>query len=196
MKQKSAVLPVAASFLALLWCAPAASARSDSAASKPSARTTGHVMSDAEFAKAAAQGGLAEVKLGELAETKGTAQSVKDFGKRMVTDHSRLDGELKTAANTGKLTLPTELSAKDQALYDHLSKLSGSAFDRAYARDMVHDHIADIAAFRTEAKDGKDTSLKNFASKSLPTLEEHLNLAREMRHEVAPAKTTGTSKKS
>ena len=147
--------------------------------------STARMISDTEFAKMAARGGLAEVKFGQLAEDKGSAQTVKDFGKRMVADHSKADDDLKTIATEDKISLPTELSAKDQAAYDRLSKLSGEAFDRAYARDMVRDHSADVAEFRLESKDGKDASIKDFAAQKLPTLEDHLKQAREMLRSTA-----------
>ena len=99
--------------------------------------TTATAMTDQQFADAAAQGGMAEVKLGQLAEDQGQNQAVKDFGKRMVTDHSKANDDLKTAAQKDNITLPDKMSAHDQAQYDRLSKLSGEAFDRAYARDMV-----------------------------------------------------------
>ena len=179
--------------LAVFCGAPAASATA-LPASKTPAKTTAHVMSDAEFAKAAAEGGMAEVKFGQLAEEKGHSEVVKDFGKRMVADHTRINDQLKTTAAADKLTLPTELSAHDQSVYDRLSKLSGAAFDRAYAHDMVHDHEVDIAAFKTQAKDGKNDGLKTFASDALPTLKEHLKLARTMLHDVS-AKSASTTKK-
>ena len=182
--------------LAIGFGAPAALATTRPASKTP-AKTTTHVMTDTQFAKAAAEGGMAEVKLGQLAEDKGDSQVVKDFGKRMVADHTKIGEELKTTAAGDKLTLPMTLSAHDQAAYDKLSKLSGAAFDRAYARDMVHDHITDIAAFKTEAKDGKNTGIKTFASNALPTLEEHLKLARTMYHDVSPhKKAASTAKKS
>jgi putative membrane protein len=158
--------------------------------------STKRMISDTEFAKMAAQGGLAEVKFGQLAEEKGSAQTVKDFGKRMVTDHSRADDDLKTVASKDKISLPTELSPKDQAAYDRLSKLSGAAFDRAYARDMVRDHSADVAEFRLESKDGKDASIKDFAAQKLPTLEDHLKQAREMLRSTSATNSNPTKKSS
>jgi putative membrane protein len=157
-------------------------------------KPTTPMMSDTAFAKMAAEGGLAEVKLGQLAEGKGTAQAVKDFGKRMVTDHSKADDTLKAAASKDRIALPTEMSAKDQVVYNRLSNLSGQAFDRAYARDMVRDHSADVAEFRQEAKDGKDASIKGFASQTLPTLEDHLKQAREMLRSVSATKGSPTKK--
>ena len=156
---------------------------------KASAATTKSrpAMGDAHFAKEAAQGGMAEVKLGQLAQEKGSSDTVKRFGKRMVDDHSKAGDKLKEVASRENITLPTELSAKDQATYDRLSKLNDAAFDRAYARDMVKDHETDVAAFQKEASGGKDDSLKSFASETLPTLEDHLKQAKEMMKTVSGA---------
>jgi putative membrane protein len=139
---------------------------------------------DAHFAKEAAQGGMAEVKLGQLAQEKGSNDSVKSFGKRMVDDHSKANDKLKEVASRESITLPSDLSAKDQATYDRLSKLNSAAFDRAYARDMVKDHETDVAAFQKEANGGKTDSLKSFASETLPTLQDHLKQAKEMMKNV------------
>ena len=142
--------------------------------------TAGKSMGDAHFAKGAAQGGMAEVKMGQLAQEKGSSDSVRSFGKRMVDDHSKAGDKLKEVASKESITLPSDIAAKDQATYDRLSKLSGAAFDRAYARDMVKDHQADVAAFQKEANSGKDDALKRFASETLPTLQDHLKEAKEM----------------
>lgn len=145
---------------------------------KASAKSS--MAADSRFAKEAAQGGMAEVKLGQLAQDKGSNDAVKSFGKRMVDDHSKAGEKLKEAASKENVTLPTEISAEDQAIYDRLSKLSGAAFDRAYAKDMVKDHQTDVAAFQKEANGGKSESLKSFASDTLPTLQDHLKEAKEM----------------
>src|ERR1700686_5004320 len=157
---------------------------------KASAATTAKsrpAMGDAHFAKEAAQGGMAEVKLGQLAQEKGSSDMVKTFGKRMVNDHSKAGDKLKEVASHESITLPSDLSAKDQATYDRLSKLNGAAFDRAYARDMVKDHETDVAAFQKEANAGKNDSLKSFASETLPTLQDHLKQAKEMMKTVGGA---------
>jgi putative membrane protein len=143
--------------------------------------------SDATFAKHAAQGGMAEVKMGQLAQDKGSSDSVKMFGQRMVQDHSAANDKLKSVAAQESITLPTRLSAKDQATYDRLSKLSGHAFDRAYAQDMVQDHVNDIAEFKKEAANGTDSAIKGFATETLPTLQDHLKMARQMLHTVSPS---------
>jgi len=80
--------------------------------------------------------------------------------------------------------LPTGMDKSDQATYDRLSKLSGEAFDRAYARDMVNDHSKDVSEFQKEAKNGRDENIKNFAAQTLPTLQSHLDQARQMEQAV------------
>jgi putative membrane protein len=144
-----------------------------------------NTVSDSDFAKEAAEGGMAEVKFGQLAQDKGASDAVKEFGKRMVDDHSRANDTLKNIAEKENMKLPLSLSKKDQSTYDKLSKLSGDAFDRAYARDMVKDHENDIASFQQEAANGRDLGIKTFASETLPTLQDHLKLAKEMMKSVS-----------
>jgi putative membrane protein len=137
---------------------------------------------------------MAEVKLGQLAQEKGSNQSAKDFGKKMVDEHSKANDELKETASKENITLPTDVSKSEQATYDRLSKLSGASFDRAYARTMVSDHQKDVAEFQKEATSGKNDALKNFAAKTAPTLQEHLKMARDMEQSVSQtsSKTTKT----
>lgn len=173
--------------------APGSNGNKPAATTKPAATK---MMSDSDFAKAAAEGGLAEIRFGTLAEDKAANKSVKDLAERIVTDHTDADKKLQTAESKDGLTIPTNLDAKDLATYKRLSDLSGAAFDRAYARDMVRDHQADIAMFKREANDGKDASIKSFAAQTLPTLEDHLKLAREALESVSPKTgTKGTSTK-
>jgi putative membrane protein len=141
-------------------------------------------MSDADFAKEAAQGGMAEVKMGQLALQKGTSDSVNNFGKRMVDDHTQAGDHLKAAATQSNIDLPGGINAKDQAEYDKLSGLSGAAFDQEYARYMVRDHVNDVAAFRQESTGGKNDNIKQFAAQTLPTLQDHLKAARMMANDV------------
>lgn len=143
-----------------------------------------NAMADTHFAQEAAAGGMAEVELGQLAQQKGSSETVKNFGKRMVEDHSKANEKLTGIASEQNVKLAAGLSRTDQATYDHLSSLSGEAFDKAYARDMVSDHVKDIAAFKKEAATGKNEAIKKFASETLPTLETHLKLAHQMAQEV------------
>jgi len=133
--------------------------------------------SDEAFAKKAAQGGEAEVQLGQLALTKASNQKVKDFAQKMVDDHSRMGDDLKALAAQKDIMLPSGLSEDDQALSNKLSGLSGDAFDKAYMSAMVKDHRTDIADFQKEANSVADKALHGFASRNLPTLRQHLQLA-------------------
>jgi putative membrane protein len=144
---------------------------------------------DRMFMDKAAQGGLAEVQLGQLAQQKASSQAVKDFGSRMVKDHSMANDQLKSVAAGQNVTLPTSLDAKDKALYDRLSGLSGTAFDKAYMQAMIKDHNQDIAEFKKESSKGKDQQARSFASMTLPTLEDHLRMAKQVGSEVGASET-------
>jgi putative membrane protein len=148
---------------------------------------------DQTFVKKAAEGGMAEVELGRLAAEKGSSSEVKQFGQKMADDHGKANDQLKSLAQTKNITLPTDLNAKDKALRDRLSKMSGAAFDRAYMRAMVTDHTKDVNEFKTEAKSGADADVKSWASNTLPTLETHLKMAHDANRAVG---TSGTLPKS
>jgi len=132
---------------------------------------------DTTFATKAAAGGMAEVQLGQLALKNASNADVKSFAQKMVDDHTQAGDKLKSVAAKDSLNLPSDIDAKDKATYDRLSKLHGAAFDRAYMRDMVKDHKTDVAEFQREANRGKNQDLKQFASETLPTLQEHLKMA-------------------
>ena len=135
---------------------------------------------DKKFVRDAAQGGMAEVELGKLATEKASSDEVKKFGQRMVDDHTKAADQLKEIASSKGIQVPTKLSAKDQMTKDRLSKLSGEQFDKAYMNDMVKDHTQDVAEFKHESTSGTDPDIKNFASTTLPTLQDHLKQAKEL----------------
>jgi putative membrane protein len=78
------------------------------------------------------------------------------------------------------MTLPTSVGAKNQATYDRLNKLSGAAFDKAYVEQMVKDHEMDVKEFERESQSGSDSAIKNFAAQTLPTLQEHLRMIKDI----------------
>jgi predicted outer membrane protein len=110
----------------------------------------------------------------------------------MVDDHGKANDQLKSLARTKNITLPSDLSPKDKALHDRLSKLSGAAFDRAYMRAMVTDHTKDVNEFRTQSKSGVDPDIKSWASSTLPTLESHLKMAQDANRAVGTSGTLPT----
>ena len=147
---------------------------------------------DATFAMKAAQGGLAEVKMGKLAADKGNSADVKAFGQQMVDDHSKANDDLKSVAEKENMTLPADVNAHQRAMYNRLEKLSGEAFDRAYIRDMVMDHEEDVKEFQKEANNGKEDQIKAFASRTLPVIQGHLDKIKSIQSNMpkagAPAK--------
>ena len=136
------------------------------------------------FVTKAMQGGLAEVQMGQLALQHASSDKVKQFGQRMIDDHSKANEELRKIATMKGITVPSTVDSKDKATMDRLAKLSGAEFDRVYMRDMVSDHRTDVAEFKHESQHGADAEVKAFASKTLPTLEEHLKMAEEMEKQV------------
>ena len=132
---------------------------------------------DAAFAVAAADGGLLEVKLGELAASKGTAQEIKLLGKTISDDHERANAELGAMAEEKKISIPNTLSEENQKKYDEIAAKTGPEFDKAYAAFMVNDHHEDIDKFRNQAENGTDEELKRWAARKVPALEQHLMLA-------------------
>ncbi len=133
---------------------------------------------DRDFVMDAARGGLAEVELGKLAVAKGTSPDVKQFGQRMVDDHSRANDKLREVALSKGVTLPADMDRKSRDEYRKLDQLSGERFDRAYVDMMVKDHKKDVADFDHEVKRGNDPDVQRFASMTLPTLEEHLTMVK------------------
>jgi len=129
---------------------------------------------DAKFVQEAAEGGLAEVRLGQLAQQKAIHAEVQDFAKKMVDDHGKANADLKTIAQQDGIELPASLNRKHQKLLDKLRKLTGGDFDREYMEHMVSDHKHDVREFRKEAKAKQDSPVKTFAANTLPVLEGHL----------------------
>ena len=131
-------------------------------------------MADTNFILAAAQGGMTEVKLGELASTSGVRDDVKSFGQMMVKDHTAINGDLKALAAQKGVTLPDSLDAKHQAMVDKMAALMGSAFDNAYITGMIKDHKMDAREFKAVSAETKDTDIKSFVDKSIPVVDGHL----------------------
>jgi putative membrane protein len=131
----------------------------------------------ADFVKNAASGGMMEVQLGQLAQKNAKSQRVKNFGNMMVTDHSKANDELKSLASSKNISVPAAMKEDEQKDYNELSKKTGADFDKAYMTMMVNDHKKDISEFKNASQGLKDSDIKNFASKTLPVLQKHLDSA-------------------
>jgi len=132
------------------------------------------VEDDSQFAVTAADGGMAEVELSKLAETKATNPKVKEFAAMMIKDHTMANTELMALAKTKGITLPTTVGAEHKKVMDELTPKTGTEFDKSFVDAMVTDHKKDVSLFETASKDAKDADLKAFATKTLPTLKMHL----------------------
>lgn len=125
---------------------------------------------DKTFMKNAAKGGMEEVSMGNMAQQKGQSADVKNFGKRMVTDHTRANNELMALAAKKGVALPNEQPKAEKF---------GANFDKEYMADMVKDHQKDLAEFQDEAKNGSDPDLKAWAAKTSEMVRKHLALAQQ-----------------
>ena len=156
----------------------------DTSGTTTSAAKTAMDPSDIDFMTKAAEGGMAEVNMGNIASSKATNADVKAFGNRMVTDHSKANDELKQLAAAKGVTLPADMSDAEKKDMDAMSAKSGKDFDKAYIDDMVKDHEMDVAEFEKASKNAKDADLKSWVTKTLPTLQGHLKMAKETQKKV------------
>jgi len=132
---------------------------------------------DDTFVKKAGMGGAAEVQAGKLAQAKGSSDAVKQYGAKMVEDHTKASDQLKQIADGKKTEVPAEPDAMHKKALASLDAKSGPAFDKAFKAQMVKDHKDTIALFTQESKSGKDADLKAFATATLPDLKHHLEMA-------------------
>ena len=139
---------------------------------------------DKMFANEAAKGGMTEAMLGQLGADNGTNAKVKSHGQMMVSDHTKANEELKSWAASAGYTLPAAPDAAQQKIAEDLKAKKGAEFDRAYTDIMVSEHEKAINLFRKQSTDGSDAALKAFATKTLPTLEQHLQHTKEVRDAV------------
>ncbi len=135
---------------------------------------------DKSFVQKAAQGGVAEVQMAQLAQQKAGSDDVKKFAQTMIDDHTPNNEQLAKLASSKGLEPPTEPDAMQQKSMTHLQGLSGAKFDKAYIKGQVKAHTAMLKLFKAEAKSSKDTDLKGFADQTVPTIEHHLSMAQDL----------------
>jgi putative membrane protein len=129
---------------------------------------------DKSFVAKVSQGGMYEVQLGKLAETKGVTQDIKDQGNTEAHDHMLVGDKLKSIIEANGMQFPTQLNSEFQARLDKISALSADQFDAAYIHDMVKIHQADGAAFAKESTGGSNPDLKAFAAETYRIVQRHL----------------------
>jgi putative membrane protein len=164
---------------------------------------------DEAFIKRAAEGGMKEVQVGQLAQARASDSNVKAFAERMVKDHGASNEELMSLAKTKGVTLPPPVKMTTDATRNPdpsvpgaaepgargtsgasnpLAALTGAEFDRAYMNQMVGDHEKTVQLFEQESTSGQDAEVKAWAAKKLPTVREHLTQARSIRDRLAASK--------
>lgn len=136
---------------------------------------------DAEFVKKAASGGMLEVELGKVAKEKSADGDVRKFGDRLVTDHTKANKELVDIAKAAGYTVPTKMMPKHQEHLDMFKKESAKTFDQDFIKHMIKDHEEDIEEFDRASREARNPELKAYATKTLPTLKEHLEMAKKIR---------------
>lgn len=141
--------------------------------------SAGATMRDQQFVDFAAQTDMVEANLGQLAQSKASAQGVKDFGQTLTADHTADYGQLINAAHQSNLNVPTAIDSEhNKVMIDPFQKLNGAAFDKRFIHEMIAGHTKAIAIYTKEAGDAQNAALKAYAQAALPTLQKHLDAAK------------------
>jgi putative membrane protein len=175
MKQKFTIIgPAVVAVAAVCLFQPVTAAEKAAKSSEAkSEKGSGSVSAaDKKFVENAAMGGMMEVAMGRQAAKRGQNNDVKQFGARMVADHSKANNELKSIASKKGISIS---SSEPNGTFNS---------DAAYMADMVKDHQKDLAEFQKEAKNGSDPDLKKFADKTSRIIADHLSQARRINKDL------------
>lgn len=149
------------------------------------------------FVNKAASGGMFEVESSKLAVDKAKRDDVKTFAQKMVTDHGKANADLQSMAQKAGVKVPDKMEPKHQAQLEKLGKTGTESFDKAYVDAQVEAHKEAVGLFQNYAKSGDQPDLKQFAEKTLPTLQEHQRMAQDLaRQGAVTGGSSGTSGKS
>lgn len=149
---------------------------------------------DFKFAKNATAGGIGEVAMGKLAATNASSDAVKQFGQKMVDDHSKANAELAEILKSKNVVVPMEMSSKEVSMQDKLAKNQGADFDKHYINMMVKDHKKDVSEFKDASENAADPEIKAFAAKYLPVIQGHLEMAKDIQKNLSGDNTTTSNK--
>jgi putative membrane protein len=146
--------------------------------------------SDQEFVNFAGQTDMTEAHLGQMAADQASAQGVKDYAQMLTTDHTNDYQQLTMAATKAGLTVPKGLDAQHDKMIAPFEKLKGAAFDRHFEQEMITGHTKAIAEYQKEANNGQNADIKAYANQTLPTLQKHLEQARDLQKSKGGAKSS------
>ena len=172
-------LPLVVAATALLVCLAGVRANKDS---------KDDPITDQDFLVKASSASTGEVKLGELAVKLASDDKVRDFAKKLVNDHKKMNDGLAGMAKSLKIAVVAGLEKDTQAAYDRLAKLKGAEFDREFVKQMIDDHEKAINLFEREAKSGANGDLKSFANDHLSELKDHLKDAHTVWNDIKDKK--------
>ena len=178
--------------LALMMCVSNGFAQ-NTTNSNSNTQTSGKKNSDSKFMMAAAASDMNEIGLSNQALSKSTNEDVKKLAQMMVDDHTKSSEELKPIAASKGVTLPTEMDSKHKSMMEKMSAMSGADFDREYVKTMVKDHEKAVALYQKQADGGKDAEAKAFAVKTLPVVQGHLDMSRNLMTKMTGNKTAGNT---
>lgn len=173
------ILPLIAAAL-LLSGAPAFAQDANKSNQGGAAATMATAPSPQQFATTAGVSNLFEIASSKLALTKAQSADVKTFAQRMVDDHTKAGDEMATAAKSDSVAPPADLDQANQTKLNQLNGMSGDAFDKAYVSAQTQAHADAVALFQTYASNGNPGALKDFAAKTLPTLQEHYAMVQKI----------------
>ena len=162
------------------WNTPGVRSLPPSKTTPTQASTSSQLQADTAFIREALAGNQLEINLGDLARQKAADSSVKQFGLRMVNDHSSMQSQWSSLAARNGLAMQPRMDAAQQAQVTRLRQLSGAAFDRAYMNAMVQDHQGDVSAFERQSTGAHAPEVRQLASSGLTVIRGHLDLARRI----------------
>jgi putative membrane protein len=177
---------VSAACCLALCCALAIAQGAHKAA--PAGEGAADAMTDQQFVDFAAQTDMTEANLGQLAQSQASAQSLKDYAQTLITDHTNDYTQLSTVAAKANLVVPKGLDAAHDKMIAPFSNLKGAAFDRRYIQEMIAGHTKAMGVYTKEAADAQSADLKAYASQTLPTLQRHLDGAKDLAKPKSSAK--------
>jgi putative membrane protein len=143
---------------------------------------------DKDFVTNAGKGGMAEVELARDGTTHATNANVKSFAQKMVDDHTKANQELTQLASSKGVTMPSEMEGTAKELKVRLMKLTGKSYDQAFIKQMVDDHTRVVADFEKETTEATDADLKKWVENTLPTLRDHLRMAKDLNTKLSKSK--------
>jgi putative membrane protein len=150
---------------------------------------------DRQFIHDAAVGGMTEVQAGQIASNKATSGDLRQFAQQMVTDHQNANNQLMQLAQQKGVTVPSYLDSDGQSVIDKLNSVNGGDFDDTYITGQVKAHVDTIKLFESEANMGQDSDVKGWASKTLPTLQHHLEMIKGLQSSVGTAGSPESNKR-